>query len=184
MHVQPDGDTVVAERLSWTPAAVSAPLAVSMPRRIAGPGVPAGKFASPHVTGLQAAYDGLVVRPEPDPPGQRWTITAPTSTPGTHILELRYRMTGVAVPSTPGPPGRATVVIAPLLLSDAGHVTAWLAVIGPAGGDIRAVNCPLATPERVVCANQKAGGWLVVASGPRTSELRVVTVQADLPAGG
>jgi hypothetical protein len=54
---------------------------------------------------------------------------------------------------------------------------------GPAGGDIRAVNCPLA-PERVVCANEKSGGWLVVASRPRMSELRVVTVQADLPAGG
>jgi hypothetical protein len=83
----------------------------------------------------------------------------------------------------PGHPG-ATVVIAALLLANAGHVAAWLAVIGPAGGDIRAVNCPLAAPERVVCANEKSGGWLVVASRPRTSELRLVTVQADLPAGG
>ena len=90
VHVQPAGDVVVAERLAWTPAKASAELDVSMPSRISGPGVPTGKYASPHVTGLQVAYDGQVVRPEPDPPGQRWTITPPTSTPGAHVLELRY----------------------------------------------------------------------------------------------
>jgi hypothetical protein len=183
VHVQPAGDVVVPERLAWTPAKASAQLAVSMPSRISGPGVPTGKYASPHVTGLQVAYDGQVVRPEPDPPGQRWTITAPTSTPGAHVLELRYRVTGVAVPSTPGPPGRATVVIDPLLLG-AANVPAWLAVIGPAGGVIHGVNCPLAAPERVVCADERSGGWLIVASRARSTDLRVVTVQADLPAGG
>jgi len=183
VHVQAAGDLVVAERLAWTPAKASAHVAVSMPSRISGPGVPTGKHASPHVTALQVAYDGLVVRPEPDPPGQRWTITPPISTPGAHILELRYRATGVAVPSTPGPPGRATVVIDPLLLAVA-EVPAWLAVIGPPGGVIHGVNCPLAAPERVVCADERSGGWLIVASRAQSTDLRVVTVQADLPAGG
>ena len=183
VHVGPAGDLVVNERLVWTPTKASEPLAVSMPNRISGPGVPTGKHASPRVTGLQAAYDGQVVMPKADPPGQRWTITAPTSTPGAHILELRYRVTGVAVPSTPGPPGRATVVIDPLLQT-AADVPAWLAVIGPAGGVIHGVNCPHAAPERVVCADERSGGWLIVASRARTGDLRVVTVQADLPAGG
>jgi hypothetical protein len=188
VHVLPAGDLVVAERLAWTPATTSAPLAVSMPSRITGPGVPAGKHASPHVSGLQAAFDGQVVAPNADTSGhgQGWTITAPTSTPGAHVLELRYRVTGVAVPSTPGPPGRATVVVDPLLLAHAraGDVPAWLAVIGPVGGVIHGVNCPLAAPEHVVCADERSGGWLVVASHGRTSDLRLVTVQADLPAGG
>ena len=183
VHVQPAGDLVVDERLAWAPAKASAPLAVSMPSRISGPGVPTGKHASPHVTGLQAAYDGQVVVAKADPPGQRWTITAPTSTPGAHVLQVRYRLTGVAVPSTPGPPGQATVVIDPLLLS-AAVVPAWLAVIGPAGGVIHGVNCPLAAPERVVCADERSSGWVIVATRARSGDLRVVTVQADLPAGG
>lgn len=184
VRVQPTGDLVVAERLAWKPKA-PATLTLSMPRRVSGAGVPAGTYASPRLTSLQIAYDGGVVAPHPALTAQQqaWTFAAPTSTAGRHVVELRYRLADVAVPSTPGPPGRVTVVVVPLLLNAAGALPVWITVVAPPGGTVRGVNCPLAAPERVVCADERAGGWLVTASGARTADLRRITVQADLPAG-
>jgi hypothetical protein len=185
VRVQPAGELVVAERLAWTPRKAPATVTLSMPRRVSGAGVPAGTYASPRLTSLQVAYDGGVVAPHPALTAQQqvWTFAAPTSAAGRHVVALRYRLAGVAVPSTPGPPGRVTVVVVPVLLNAARALPVWLSVVAPPGGTVRGVNCPLAAPERVVCADQRAGGWLVTASGARSADLRRITVQADLPAG-
>ena len=91
----------------------------------------------------------------------------------------------MAVPSTPGPPGRATVVVIPLLIAEAGRLPVWLEVVGPPNGTIRGVNCPLATPAKVVCGNETSERLGRQEDGrPRHGISRRVTVQADLPAGG
>ena len=186
VHISAAGGIVVTERLTWRPAMPAESLVLSLKRRITGPGVPTGQAALPRVTGLQAAYDGGVVTPSPvtTPRLMAWSILAPTSAPGRHVLEVQYREAGVAVPSTPGPPGRATVVVAPLLIAQAGHLPVWLEVIGPSAGAIHAVNCPLAAPAKVVCGDQRSGGWLVQPAPSDVADLRLVTVQADLPASG